>query len=229
MTINEQAYAVLNNIVSGLKGMTGTMSIPIQQVEEDIILERALVIKEYLAKDLLKGNGVSQTIPSISTSPKELSRIDKGLEKAPWFQMPQLITDFGDDCIIYAGSSDRSTPFQVYLNKNWIYHQYKRRGAHKPFIYIDCSPNSIGWLDCFVVNAPFISEISVTGVFRDPREVDDLICGRFHTGKSTYHSTEYNDSSHIATETIKRLSEKYIRYYRQLQLINTPNDQSIKP
>lgn len=229
MTINEQAYAVLNNIVSGLKGMTGTMSIPIVQIEEDVILERALVIKEYLTKDLLKNNAISQTMPSLKLNLKELSRSDRGLEKYPWCEIPQLITDFGDDCIIFAGSTDRAVPFQVYLNNNWIYHQYKRRNGHKPFLYIDPSPNKQGFTDCFVMNAPLIKEITITGVFRDPREVDDFICNRYHTNKSDYHSTEYDDDSHIATETIKRLSEKYIRYYRQLQLMATPNDQMIKP
>jgi hypothetical protein len=47
--------------------------------------------------------------------------------------------------------------------------QYRRRGKHKPFVYIDTTPNERGMYDCFIFNAPLIKEVSVVAIFKDPR------------------------------------------------------------
>jgi hypothetical protein len=53
----------------------------------------------------------------------------------------------------------------MYLN----YHQYRKRGKDKPYIFIDTTPNENGMCDGFVFNAPFLKQLSITGVFKDPR------------------------------------------------------------
>jgi len=56
------------------------------------------------------------------------------------------------------------------------YHKYKRRGRNKPFVYIDIAPNENGMLDCYIFNAPFLKTISITAVFKDPRQLCNFEC-----------------------------------------------------
>jgi hypothetical protein len=47
--------------------------------------------------------------------------------------------------------------------------KYRKRGQNKPYVWIDFAPNSEGMLDCFIFNAPMLKQISVIGIFKDPR------------------------------------------------------------
>ena len=73
--------------------------------------------------------------------------------------------------------------------------------------------------DCFVFNAPLLSQVSITAIFKDPRQINEL--------SSSCNCVEGmdNNMSFINNEIKKRLTEKKIRYYRQLQAPVLPNDQ----
>jgi hypothetical protein len=86
-----------------------------------------------------------------------------------------------------------------------MYHKYRKRGKTKPFVYIDVTPNERGMLDCYVFNAPLLKMISVTAVFKDPRQLCDMgFCKELSD----------NNMSWIYSEIEKRLTEFYVRYYR---------------
>jgi len=48
-------------------------------------------------------------------------------------------------------------------------HKYRRRGKDKPYVWIDTTPNENNMYDCFIFNAPLLSAVSITAIFKDPR------------------------------------------------------------
>lgn len=72
--------------------------------------------------------------------------------------------------------------------------------------------------DCWVYNAPFLKSISVIGIFKDPRQLINYGCC----------SLDINNMTFIDAEIKKRLTEKKLRYYRQLAAPLLSNDQTPK-
>jgi len=72
--------------------------------------------------------------------------------------------------IDYIGSADRQYPF-LYSTSSTVfrYRKYRKRGKKKPFVWIDTTPNENGMYDCFVFNAPLLSTVSVSAIFKDLR------------------------------------------------------------
>ncbi|MCI7206584.1 MAG: hypothetical protein MSA15_11425 [Clostridium sp.] len=54
--------------------------------------------------------------------------------------------------------------------------KYRRRGLTKPYVWIDLAPNTEGMLDCFLFNAPFVRQVSIVAVFKDPRQLNKYKC-----------------------------------------------------
>lgn len=98
-----------------------------------------------------------------------------------------------------------------------LYHKYRRRGTNKPYVLVDYTPNSNGMNDVYIFNAPLIKQVSVVGVFKDPRQLEEYGC-----------CDDINDDnmSFINNEIKKRVTESKIRYYRQLAAPLKPNDQT---
>ena len=52
MELNKLASAILNDILSGLRGITSNISLSVEQLEDDIVDERLTIIKEYALKKI---------------------------------------------------------------------------------------------------------------------------------------------------------------------------------
>lgn len=70
--------------------------------------------------------------------------------------------------------------------------------------------------DCFVFNAPLLSQVSITAIFKDIRQLEKYEC---------CVAEQDNNMTFINNEIKKRLTEKKIRYYRQMATPILPNDQ----
>jgi hypothetical protein len=142
------------------------------------------------------------------------------LDKVKHIEIPQLYNDFGLQSVDYIGTTDRLYPYRVYTDDSFRFHKYKRRGANDPYVWIDTTPNTNGMNDAFIFNAtPMLSTLLVIMIPKDLRQLDFYSCG----------CTGANENvSFIDTEIEKRVSEKYIRFYRQLAEPITPNDQTVK-
>ena len=89
------------------------------------------------------------------------------------FEIPQLMTDLGEDAIEYIGAADRSQQYNVYFSPIAIkMHQFKRRRSDEPFVYIEKTPNKNNMFDGWIYNAPFVKRIAVIAIFKDPRQVE---------------------------------------------------------
>ena len=118
-------------------------------------------------------------------------------------------------------------PFQIVTSLTELEtRQYRKRGKDKPYVWIDFAPNSEGTLDCFIFNAPLIQQISVVGIFKDPRQVESYSC----CNMSDDNLTGADDNISYLTQLVKeRLTKEKVQYYRQLAMATKPNDQTYNP
>ena len=223
--LEKLADAIQNDVVSGLRGYHHNMSMPKEQLIQDVVDERLQVIKEFQLRGLVPLNDLLLAINCIDVDCKDLERCSLCKDNADCpkpiahFEIPQLLLDYGITPISYLGTTDRMVPFIYYTSPHAFnyYRKYRRRGKDKPFVFIDVAPNENGMLDCFLFNAPLLKQVSIVAVFKDPRQLEQYGCCQ-----------ELSDDNFtfLNNEIKKRLTEKKIRYYRQLAAPILPNNQT---
>ena len=217
------ASAIFNDVYAGLKGYHHNMSMSVEQLEDEIVMERLQLIKEYVLKDALPKRDLLLSINCINVDCKDLERCRcrSQIDSTPTahFEIPQLITDFNGIGIEFIGTIDRMISFSVYTSlTSASKHKYRTRRKNKPYVYIDTTPNENNMYDCFIFNAPLIKQVSVVGIFKDLRQVELMGCCQDLSENYTW----------LDTELQKRLTEKKLRYSRQLSPQLLPNDQAYK-
>lgn len=223
MTLEQLKSAIYNDVMGGLRGITSTPTLSLEQLEDDIIDERLLVLKEYGMKNMLPKKDLMMALNCVELDCKSMDKCPCGgsyTKPLLHFEIPQLLNDFGDESIEFIGSVDRTNQFKVYTSTAFQMHTFLRRGAHKPYVYIETVPNENNRYDGWVFNAPLLKRISVIGIFKDPRQLLEYDC--------CVESDEILNFNFIDNEIKRRLTEKKIRYYRQLAPQPTSNDQSPK-
>lgn len=221
--IEKLASAIRNDVVGGLRGYHTNMSMSLEQLMDEIIDERLQILKEYSLKGVLPTKDLYLSINCIPVDCKDLERCrcsgqDDCLTPTAHFEIPQIVNDYGSLSIDYIGSSDRQNPFIYYTSSTaYRYHKYRKRGKNRPYVWIDTTPNENGMYDCFVFNAPLLGQVSITAIFKDLRQLERYSC---------CSELQDDNMTFINNEIKKRLTEKKIRYYKQLALPNMPNDQS---
>jgi hypothetical protein len=98
-------------------------------------------------------------------------------------------------------------------------HKYKRRGCDDPFVYISTAPNCNNMYDAWVFNLPTAKSLTFIGIVKDVRQLANYVCCA---------DEDLENYTFISTEIKKRLTEKKLRYYRQLYHLPPPNDQIAK-
>lgn len=219
MTIDQIASAIYNDVFSGLRGANSNVLLSMEQLEDEIIEERQVIIKEWFLKGLLNIKDLQLAINCIEIDCKDSAKccnVNLG-QPSLHFEIPPLVNDLGDNAIIFIGSVDRQEEWTVYTSTSYHYHKYKKRKSNRPYVYIEFTLNENGMYDAWVFNAPFAKYISIIGVFKDPRQLTQYNC---------CNQSEVYDLGGISNEIKKRLTEKKIRYYRQLAVPLHPNDQT---
>jgi hypothetical protein len=223
MGLEKLASAIQNNVMGGLRGATVNLAFTMEQIEDSIVNERMQIIKEYAAKNIIPINDLTYAIRCIKVDCESLDRCpckesDRPLLKH--FEIPQVFTEFGASGIDFVGSSDGLVRYKVYTNTSFLTHKHKRRGADKPYVYIDLTPNKNNRLDGFIFNTTSVlSELLVKIIPKDVRQLDYECC----TGDEPQHNISFIDN-----EIERRLTEKFLRWYRQTPPGITPNDQTVK-
>lgn len=224
MELSKITSAIINDLYGGTAGLTANPSISYEQIEDEVVEKRIAVIKELYQKGLISKGDLAMSINCIPVECKDIAGCDGNcnsnyfasnkLEK--WFEIPLLVDDLGADSIVYIGSLDKDTPYDVFFSlDNARSHQYRRRGADKPYIYINRTPNKNNMHDCWVYNAPFIKMISIIGVFKDLRQLSQYSCCA---------NTEYLDFGTISDEVKNRVKRDKTVFYREQRVIPTPTD-----
>lgn len=232
-TIRRLADAIANDVRSGLRGYHQNMSMSIEQLEEEIVLMRLQIMKEYIIQGLLP---IHDLLLAINCIPVDCDNLDKcscnsqtcGSDPVAHFQIPQLLFDFGlKKSIQYIGTTDKQISFIVYtkpFNLLSTIQKYRKRGKNKPWVYIDVTPNHSGLLDCYIFEAPLIKQVSVIGIFKDPRQLEGFQCSCLNDGQefATQMDNNFNFIDNIVKE---RLTKQKLYYYKQFSAPLLPNDQ----
>lgn len=221
--VSKLAAAIYNDVMTGLVGITANPSMSLQQLEDDVVDERLQIIKEYAMKNLIPINDLLMAITCIDVDCKSLDKCPCGgatySQPVAHFEIPQIVNDLASQAVEYLGSIDRQVIFKVYTSTSYQYHQYLRVGANKPHVYIETAPNENNMYDVWVFNAPLLEKVSILAIFKDPRQLAGYQCCA---------GDDLENYSFLSTEIKKRLTEKKLRYYRQMYQGPTPNTQTPK-
>lgn len=221
--VNKLASQVFNNVNSGLQGFRTNDSLSLQLLEDSVVQERLQVIKEYSLKGILPIKDLYVSVNCIPVDCKDIERCRCSFnidDKTPTqhFEIPQIVSDYGALSIDYIGSTDKQNPFLFTTSATiFRYRKYRKRGKKKPYVWIDTTPNENGMYDCFVFNAPLLEAVSISAIFKDLRQLEGYGCCQ--------NSMSDDNLSFLDNEIVKRLTVKFIQWYRQLAQIVEPNDQ----
>ena len=214
------ASAIMNHVYSGTSGLNSNLKISHEQLMDEVVAERNIILKEYLLKGILNFQEMFSAINCVEVNCDYMSKccqLPLG-KKALHFEIPPIMYINGVNTIKFIGSIDRKFKYIVYTDDSYRFHSYKKRGANKPYVYVDTAINSNGNLDCYIFNAPMVKYISVVALFQDPRKLMEWDC-------CNENIDSYLDCGILSDEIIRRLSEKYLRWYRQNQVPTLPNNQ----
>lgn len=218
MELSKIASAIYNDVMGGLSGMNANPTISLEQLEDEVVEERQTVIKEWFNKGLLKKDDLMVAINCIDVDcadPTKCCSISSN-KSALHFEIPQLMDDLGESAIFYIGSVDREVPYDVYFSPSALtMHKYKRRGKDKPYVYIEKTPNENNMYDGWIYNLPFVKRITVIGIFKDLRQLEEFNC---------CSSPEFLDFGAVTNEVKNRLTKKKLQYYRQYVSQPQPNN-----
>lgn len=219
MYIEKLASQIINDILSGLRGYHNNLSISREQVEDEIVTYRLSILKDYYLKGIYPIKDLLMAINCIDVDCSSLERCScaDNIKNVKHFQIPQIVTQYGKQAIDYIGSIDRQNKFKIITSLTELQNlKYRRRQSNKPYVWIDFAPNSNGMLDCFIFNAPFVKQISIVAVFKDPRQLKQYQCC----------SEDMDDNISFVDQLIKdKLTKDKVTYYRQLQAPIIPNNQ----
>ena len=220
MTIEAIASAVWNNVYDGLKGTVSNPAMSLEQLTDEVVAERNNIAKEYLLKGVMTLQELYNAVNCVEVNCDFMSKccdLPVG-KKALHFEIPPVLLMNGISTIQFVGSIDRQEQYSVYTDVSYKFHFFRKRGADKPFVYIDPTVNSNGNIDGYIFNVPFVKYISVIAIFLDPRKLLEFDCCN--------DPEAITECGIISNDIIHRLTEKKIRYYRQLMLPSQPNTQT---
>lgn len=223
MTISELTSAIYNDISSGLVAIHNNPTISLEQLEDEVVDMRSQIIFEWWKKGLLQKGDLLTAINCIDVDCKDPTKCCTSLGVTPelHFEIPQLLPGLGDDAIYWIGSADRKQRYKVYFTPSQVkYHKYKKRNLNKPYVYIEPTPNQNGMYDGWIFNLPFVKQIAVIGVFRDPRQLEKLGCDG--------NCDKSSDLGTISHEVQTRLTKEKIYFYRNALQLPHVNDQTAR-
>ncbi len=200
--------------------MNANPNLSLEQLEDEVIETREAVIKEWYLKGLLKPHDLMLSINCIDVNcgdPAKCCTTSSGKSEAH-FEIPVLMNDLGVDAIDWIGTIDKEIRYDVYFTRDALkYRKYKLRGAHKPYVFIDKTPNENGMYDGWVFNAPFVKKLSIVAIFKDPRQLEYFNC---------CNQSDFLEIGSVTNEVKRRLTEQKIRYYRGQNAQVLPNTQT---
>lgn len=226
MYIEKLASQIRNDVVSGLRGYHQNLSMNMDQLADEIVACRLEILHQYFLKGQFPIKDLLISINCVDVDCKSLERCKCGKINdddtiTAHFEIPQLISYYGKQAIEYIGSIDRQNKFTIITSLSEFKNKkYRKRISKKPYVWIDYSPNENGMLDCFLFNAPFLKQVSITAVFKDPRQLNQYRCCNLDELNGPDVNTSFVD------QLVKdKLTKEKLYYYRQAQAPLKPNTQ----
>ena len=226
MYIEKLASQIRNDVVSGLRGYHQNLSMNMDQLQDEVVACRLSILKQYFLRGIFPIKDLLIAINCIDVDCESLERcrcgkLSDGDTITAHFEIPQIVSDYGKQAIEYIGSTDRQNKFTIITSLSELNNRkYRKRGQNKPYVWIDFSPNENGMLDCFLFNAPFLQQVSIVAVFKDPRQLNRYRCCNLEELNGPDVNLSFID------QLVKdKLTKEKLYYYRQIQAPVLPNDQ----
>lgn len=212
MTLEQCSSAIINELFGGnLISLSNRGLISQEQIEDEVIAERELIIKEWYLRGSLSKWDMALSVTCISVDCDDMNKCPcKGLpgKVTQHFEIPQLLQGIGNVALLFVGSTDKSVSYKIYSDlKSIKYQKYRKKALNEPYVYVDRTINKNGMHDVWLFNAPFVKYVSVVGIFRDPRQLEQFSC---------CDSNEYLEMGSLSSEIIRRILAKKVSLYRTL-------------
>jgi len=225
MTSNEMASTVENNVSDALSGAILNRAITVQQISAEIDL-----LREKLAYEQLKTGKIDLKyfMQSLNTLPlvcrdfvRDCGAIKSG-DSVPSIRIPKLMATQDNTQIEYIGLANKQKRFITYFDIDDISnHKFRLKTAHSPFVWVDLTPDDDNMIALYFFNLgkyATLKYVDVRAAFAKPTELKPL--------NPELDAQEYPAPGYIQEMIITTLSERYIRYYRQLNVNTQPNTQT---
>lgn len=224
MTINEITSAIRNRVADGLSGNISNQAYSLDQLNDEVDLQRADFTHKYSGTNKLNTKYLLQTIDSICLECRDLSKdcVLKSGDQVPSIKIPQLLSTFDDSAIEFIGLVNKQEAFKVYYSTDEIRnHQYRRHTKHKPFVWVDNTLDDESMITLYFFNMGNdnpLQYVSIRAMFERPTWVSKI--------DPVFDEKEYPAPAHMQNSIIDALTEKYVRYFRQLNIPTQPNTQT---
>jgi len=228
MTANELASAIKNRIYDGLSGIISDQSISTDQLFDEIDLVRADFVNKYAMGSKLNTKYLLQSLDNLEIKCTSLAYTDAcdafrfSNDAVPALEVPALLATPDDSAIEYLGLTNKQEKFAVYYStSDIINHKVRIRTAKKPFAWVDTTLNTNGMNTIYFFNMGShnpLKYVSLRAIFNHPSAVM-----LYDTG---YEDREYAAPAHMQMAILDTVTEKYIRYYRQMHTVPQPNTQT---
>jgi hypothetical protein len=210
--------AVRNNVADGLSGNISDQAFSLEQLNDQIDLARADFAHKYAATTKLDPTYMVQ-------SPRELFKItcknmspDCGIEgwgeNIASITVPKIMPLFEDQAIQYLGLNNMQEAFRVYMHPEDIRnHKLKMRTRNLPYAWLDTAANTEDKHTIWFFNMGSYNSLQflkLRAVFEQPSKIN--------ANMPNYLDMEYPAPLHMQNAIVDALTEKYIRYYRQLNV-----------
>lgn len=221
MTINEISSAILNNLVSGLKGVAN-VAYSEQQIQAEIVLEWNKIVMQLPNEMAIRQSGLAQKISCIPVECKDISICCPSGRSELWFQIPKLSHLLNGRSVLNASSIDYSVQIKVYYNAEDIrYHKYNRITSKSPYMWIDESLNEQGYHNVWLFNTK-MKKVTMDVIPANPLDV--ISC----SDKCNYEvEPKFPAPDWMISDIILNLTNKYMNFYKKglPNTIVSPNTQ----
>jgi hypothetical protein len=227
MTHNEIASAIRNRIYDGLSGNISDQSISTDQLFDEIDLTRADFVNKYAMTSKLNTKYLLQSIDNLeikctSLAYTECDAFRHCIDEVPALEVPALLATPDDSAIEYLGLVNKQEKFSVYFTTTDIdNHKYRIKTAKRPYVWVDTTLNKNGKYTLYFFNLGSLNPlkyVSIRAIFNNP---SSILVDNFD-----YLDREYPAPAHMQMAIIDSLTEKYVRYFRQLGVQPLPNQQN---
>jgi hypothetical protein len=228
MTANELASAIKNRIYDGLSGIISDQSISSAQLMDEIDLARADFVNKYAMSSKLNTKYLLQSLDNLEIKCTSLAYADACDEfrfmndEVPALEVPPLLATPDDSAIEYLGLTNKQEKFSVYFSTSDIAnHRVRIKTAKRPYVWVDTTLNTNGMNTLYFFNMGKFNPlkyVSMRAIFNHPATVAML--------DPDYADREYAAPAHMQMAILDAVTEKYIRYHRQMNVTAQPNTQT---
>jgi hypothetical protein len=215
MTHLELASALRSRIADGLSGNIADQSFSLDQLLEEIDLVRADFVHKYSMTSKLDLKHLIQSTGNLEIVCRPLQEtcgFSCGVDEIPSVKVPKLMAALGDESIQYVGLSNMQEAFAVYMHPEDIRnHKVRIRTRQRPYAFWDTVTDDENMQTIYLF-------ITVRSVFEHPTHILQ--------GNPLNKDVDYPAPLHMQNAILDNLTEKYIRYHRQLNVVVPPNTQS---